>query len=170
MLKDKHITALCREAENFVAEKLCPMLEEMTGETCGEEFRRNLFATMMTVGSEIPNESLKIVKKGGKYVIVKRGAHGDEAEEEEEPKEEAEEETKSEKDKAEAMGNEISSLIAKIIHCAKKYADDKDDYAKILASTAATIAEVGGGKAKRIAIMQLNTDIGDILKSIIEAI
>lgn len=170
MLKNKQIAALCREAEDFVAEKLCPMLEEMAGETGGDEFRKNLFATMMTVGTEISTGDLKIVKKGEEFVIVKRGADDGEAEEEKESEEEAEKEPKSEKDKVNAMGDEISSLIAKIIRCAKKYADDKDDYAKILASTAATIAEVGGKKAKHITMLHLNTDIEDVLKAIVNAI
>lgn len=167
MLKDKHIAKLCAAAEDFVAETLCPMLEEMTSETCGEEFRKNLFATMMTVGTEIPGESLKIVKKGDKYVIVKRGADDDEAEEEEEDEDE---EKSSAKDKKDAMGDEISALVAKIVRCAKKYADDSDDFASIIAATAATIAELGGKKAKRFMMVHLNTDIGEIIKHIVEAI
>lgn len=166
MLKDKHITALCREAENFVAEKLAPMLEEMTGETGGDDFKKNLFATMMTVGTEIPAGGLKIAKKGDKFVIIKRGAGGDDAEEEEEDDEE--EEKSSAKDEENAMGEEMSALVAKVVRSAKKHAKGKDDYEKILAATAATIAEVGGEKAVQITKMHLSLDIDDIIKGILD--
>jgi hypothetical protein len=165
MLKDNQISKLCREAENFVAEKLAPMLEEMTGETGGEEFRKNLFATMMTVATEIPSGGLKIAKKGDKFVIVKRGSGEPEEEAEEEGEEE---ETATEAEKLDAMGEEMSALVAKVVRSAKKHAKDTDDYAKILAATAATIAEVGGKKAVQITKAHLSLSVEDIIKEILD--
>lgn len=81
---DKDIKALVKKTEEYVANELCPLLEEMGLADDPKDVRATVGATLSTTGAAVGNGVIRIKKSGGKYSTINLEFDGEEEEEEEE--------------------------------------------------------------------------------------